>query len=267
MALILVLGGGCMPSGRRSQEEGPTGVRRVPIPGGGSRPLLIAHRCGAGLGPENTCAALVQSSFYRPDYYEVDIRHTADGVPICMHDETVNRTTNLTGRVDQLTLEELASADAGTWVSSTYTQEPIPTFNKMLDCVNPSSLVIELKEAGITVEECSAISDLLAKRDDWSSLVVSFEPSAIEAFRQADPERRTGYLTTKVDQYALSGQHEIVGLQFKACNPEVVTRIHDAGKAVWVWTVNSGFQRFMEMGIDAIVTDYPDRLRETLPPS
>lgn len=243
------------------------GIRGLSTPGGGTRPLMIAHRCGAGLGPENTCAAMVQSSFYRPDYYEVDIRHTADGVPVCLHDETVDRTTDLSGRVDGLNLVELAAADAGSWISSTYRGEPVPTLERMLECANPSPLAIELKEIDISQERCSAIARLLALAEDSSSVVLSFNPSALETYRAADPRRRTGYLTTALDEYALSGAHEIVGLSHRACRAETVKRIHDAGKAVWVWTVNDRFERFMAMEVDAIVTDYPDRLRKALPPS
>ena len=83
----------------------PSPVTRTETMSGRTRPIMIAHRCGAGLGPENTCGAVVQSSFYRPDFYEIDIRHTFDGVPVCLHDETLDRTTNMEGQVSTMTWE------------------------------------------------------------------------------------------------------------------------------------------------------------------
>jgi len=260
-----------------SQDDTPAPVYRIRTPSGAARPVMIAHRCGAGLGPENTCAAVVQSSFFRPDFYEIDIRHTGDGVAVCFHDETLERTTNAAKILDQtaststvlgeFTYSRLRGLDAGGWFGSTFRDEPIPSLETMLDCVNPSPLAIELKEPDITPDRCSAIAAFLEEREDDSSVVLSFHRSALERFREADPARRTCYLARDLDDYAIEGGHEIVGLDAPACTEEVVDTIHEAGKAVWVWTVNEGYERFIEMRVDGIVTDHPDRLRKALPPS
>jgi len=209
----------------------------------------------------------VQSSFYRPDYFEFDLRHTADGVPVCMHDATIDRTTDLSGPVAELTWEFLQDADAGSWFASTASGEPIPSFETMLDCVNPSHLAIEIKEPEITLVQCNAIAGLLNDRDDDSSVILSFHRSALETFGEADPSRRTCFLTLELNEYSLTGPHEIIGLLASECTEDAVDRIHDAGKAVWVWTVNENFDRYIQMRVDGIVSDYPDRLRNALPPS
>ncbi|MCX6645603.1 MAG: glycerophosphodiester phosphodiesterase family protein [bacterium] len=271
-----------------------TPIFRIDLSSGGSRPLMIAHRCGAGLGPENTRGAVVQSSFYRPDYYEIDIRHTSDSVPVVFHDATCDRTTNLTGNISDLSWEEIKFADAGSWVGSAYRGESIPTFEQMLDGVNPSPLCIELKEPEISGSQCDALIGLLYERSDISSVIFSFHKSALDTFRLAwenfaprlsetqpgriprisledflNNKRRTCYLTISLNDYALEGPHEIVGILYGSCTEDVIEKIHTAGKACWVWTVDepSDLSRFMNLDVDGIVTNYPDRLRGLLPPS
>lgn len=248
------------------------------------RTLLIAHRCGAGLGPENTRGAVIQSSFYRPDYYEIDIRHTRDSIPVAIHDETLDRTTNLSGIISEMTWDEIIDADAGSWYGSIYKGESIPTFERILDSVNPSPLCIELKEPGITEDQCLGLVRSLDEENDISSIVFSFHQTALDTFRSVDssfqsensdeqPEtqilRRTCYLSESIDEFALNGPHEIVGLPYGECTFEIVEEIHDSGKAIWVWTVNDPVDMFhlIRMEVDGIITDYPDRLRKLLPPS
>ena len=110
----------------RRPDEGPAQIFRKSTSLGATRPVMIAHRCGSGVGPENTCGAVVQSSFFRPDFYEIDIRHTSDGVPVCIHDATLERTTDLSGFVSEKTWTNLQVADAGSWFGSTFRDEPIP---------------------------------------------------------------------------------------------------------------------------------------------
>jgi glycerophosphoryl diester phosphodiesterase len=277
ISILLLVMGGCMSLVPPEPERNPDPVARTETPEGFERPLMIAHRCGSARGPENTCGAVVQSSFFRPDFYEIDIRHTADGIPICVHDEILSRTTNAVDiseelglpslNVSEWTLSDINQLDAGSWFGPTFEHEPIPTLERMLDCANPSPLAIELKEPEITHEQCDEIARMLRERDDISSVILSFHRSALDTYREADPDRRTCWLTTSIDDYALEGPHEIVGLLASRCTGEVVEEIHEAGKAVWVWTVNEDYEDYIEMGVDGITTDHPDWLRDILPPS
>ncbi len=248
------------------QNPDPDPIDRIRTSSGAERPVTIAHRCGGGLGPENTCEAVVQSSFYRPDYYEIDIRHTSDGVPVCIHDATLDRTTNIEGQVSEMTFEEIRKADAGSWFGETFENARVPAFSEMLDRVNPSPLVIELKEADITSEQCRVIADILSDANDHSSVVISFLRSALETYGEVDPDRRTGYLVRELDEYALEGPHDLVGVAGGALDQGGVNRLIDAEKVIFVYTVNEDYGRFIEMGVDGIVTDYPDRLRKAIPP-
>jgi len=272
ITLLLLAIQGCIGGGGPMREKEPVSVYRGVRADRPPRTVMVAHRCGANLGPENTRAAVVQSSFYRPDFYEIDIRHTKDGVAVCLHDETLDRTTDLSGPVSELTFDQIENTDAGAWVSPTFSGERIPTFEQMVNSVNPSALAIELKEPDITMEQCRSMLEILNKKNDISSVVMSFHLSALESWREAErlsPRKfptRTVLLTTKLDDTALNGQQDVVGILKDACSEEVVEAVHEAGKAVWVWTVNDDFFSFLEMKVDGIVTDSPDRLRKILPP-
>lgn len=230
-------------------------------------PLMVAHRCGAGLGPENTCGAVVQSSFYRPDFYEIDIRHTSDNIAVCFHDSSLNRTTNLEGEISGISWAELSRADAGLWFDEYFRHEHVPTFGQILECVNPSPLAIELKEPGITSDQCRNIADSLRAKNDISSVILSFHRSALDTYHSVDPDRRIFWLSTTFDDNLLEGSHDGVGLLYTECTVATVNLVHDSGKALWVWTVNENFESYIAMGVDAVVTDNPDRCREEMPPS
>jgi len=268
-----------MSEGKPLMSTEPLSVHREQNSSGTIRTVLIAHRGGAEMGPENTCLAVIQSSFYRPDFYEIDIRHTKDGVAVCLHDETLDRTTELSGAISEITYEELRNAldeirnaDADAWVSSTWQDEPVPTFERIADCVNPSGLAIELKEGDITIGQCEVMLEALIERRDISSVVMSFHESALETWREAELNvvrkfpTRTVLLTLEFDESVLTGEHEVVGLMKDSCTEEIVEEIHRAGKAVWVWTVNDNYLKFLEMKVDGIVTDSPDKLRRAVPP-
>ena len=256
----------------------PAPIERKRITNEYYRPLLVAHRCGSGLGPENTCGAVVQSSFYIPDYFEIDIRHTLDGVPVCFHDENLLRTGRFydsqkgdwitrEDKISDLSLDELMKADAGIFFDNVFKNEKIPTLEKMLDCVNPSPLAIELKEKDISEDQCRKIAELLKAKKDISSLILSFFPEVLERYGKVDPDRRECYLATDIDEYSKTGGHEIVGLLSTNCTLEKVDELHKAGKKVFVWTVNDDFEKYAKIGVDAIVTDRPDLMRSALPPT
>jgi len=227
---------------------------------------MVAHRGGAGLAPENTCSAIVQSSFYRPHFYEVDIRHTRDGIAVCIHDDALDRTTDLSGAVADFSFEQIDMADAGGWFDEFFAGEKIPTLDRVLDCANPDPLLIEIKERDISAERCRAIADLLAEKKDISSVIISFHREALETWREIDPDRRTGYLVREPDDYMFDGPHEMVGIASGVLTQEIVDKLQESGKAVNVYTVNENYDKFINMGVDLITTNFPDQLRKALPP-
>lgn len=122
---------------------------------------VVAHRGGVNWGPENTIATFLIAASKGVDYIEMDVRQTKDGEFVLMHDKTVSRTTNGNGAVSELTLEEIKKLDAGSWYTSGFINEPVPTLREVLRVIdgkvlpdidfkagNPVALVKLLEEEG-----------------------------------------------------------------------------------------------------------------------
>ena len=100
-----------------------------------SRPAIIAHRGDKTHAPENTMAAFKMAAENGADAIEFDVKLTADGRVIVLHDQTVNRTTNGTGRISQLPFAAVRELDAGAWFSEKFRGERIPTLDEVFETV------------------------------------------------------------------------------------------------------------------------------------
>jgi len=124
---------------------------------GEKKPLVIAHRGGAALAPENTLAAFEKSNDIGADYFELDVYLSTDDSLMIIHDGTVNRTTNGYGSIESMSYNELRQFDAGSWFDSEFTGEKIPTLSESLflakNCSNEVKVVIEIKSTNPEVPE------------------------------------------------------------------------------------------------------------------
>lgn len=228
------------------------------------RPLVISHAACAGHAPENTLAGIRAALEMGADAIEVDVQASADGVPVLMHDLTVDRTTNGSGDLASLTLEQLQALDAG--------GEPVPTFAQALELARSrhdrqgALLVAEIKRPGCEARLADIIRQVDAEKD---VMVWSFLPSALAAMRQAEP-RLPGCLHIppgSIDQWpslrdlALRLGLQAVGVFHLNLDAEVVARARRSGLAVYAWTADaeSDIQRLLDLGADGIVTNYPER--------
>lgn len=108
---------------------------------------VVAHRGGVNWGPENTIATFMIAASKGVDYVEMDVRQTKDGELVLMHDRNVSRTTNGNGQISELTLEEIKRLDAGSWYSSGFKNEPVPTLREVLRAIDGKILPdIDFKE-------------------------------------------------------------------------------------------------------------------------
>jgi len=238
------------------------------------RPLVYAHRGGAGLAPENTLVAFEAGLSAGADGLELDVRLSLDGVAVLMHDPTLERTTDGTGPVDQRTAAELAALDAG------YRFERdgaypfrglgigVPLLRDVLRRHPEASLIVELKSpdprlAGAVVDEIHAAGAV------GRATVGSFQKGALDAVRALDPGIRTGADTDDVRNGldGLRGKPVFDAFQvpevfagMRVVTPEFIARAHDVGVTVMVWTVNQpdDMRRLLEWGVDGLITDRPD---------
>ena len=229
----------------------------------------IAHRGGAGLAPENTLAAFENALNLGVDFIELDLRRSKDGHLIVIHDSNVERITNGKGKVCDLTLEELKSLDAGVKFSPAYQGEKIPTFEEVLELIgNKVVVVVHIKEQGIEQE----VLTLLHKYKQSEAVLTSFYRGVIKNSKLLSPNFPTAllraenllpfdYIARAQEAYA-----NILDLARHRLNYDIIQHCHKRGLLVWTWTVDEpkDMRDLIKMGVDAVTTNYPDRLQGIL---
>ncbi len=220
---------------------------------------IIGHRGAAALEPENTIRSVLKAIECGATAVEVDVRRTKDGVLIAMHDETVDRTTNGTGKVSELTFEEIRKLDAGKG-------EKVPTIEEIMDVVKGKvKLILELKEVGY---EDQVIELIRSKNMINDVVIVSFHTSALRKVKELEPRIITGYLFMKSPFQALDiGKNcrtEILGAYYKIVNSSFMYMAKSYGFKVIVWTVNDkqDIINMIKLGVDGIASDNPCLVRE-----
>ncbi|HYH28231.1 MAG TPA: glycerophosphodiester phosphodiesterase family protein [Actinomycetota bacterium] len=235
------------------------------------RPLVIAHRGDSAHHPENTLAAFEAAEQAGADAVELDIRLTADGVPVVMHDPAVGAATDGEGAVHELTLEEIRRFDAGGG-------ERVPTLAEVLDRLQ-IGLDLEIKnlpgEASFDSPEEAILLATLARLEDSAFdrpvLISSFNWLTLERCRELRPDIETGFLTVgTIDpraslSYCRGAGHRWMLPQAVAlieAGPAVVREAHDAGIRVGTWTVDDPdvSASLFAMGVDAVATNDPAAL-------
>ena len=224
------------------------------------RPLVISHAACGGHAPANTLAGIRKAMGFGSDAVEIDVQASADGVLILMHDLTVDATTNGAGAVADLTLEQLRALDAG--------GEPPPTLAEVLAITKGKVLLVcEIKQPGIerlladTVLESGALGDVMV----WS-----FFPQALEAMRRADPRIPCALLVAPQSMPEWPAMRETavrLGLQgvsvfFAGVNENLARECQRSGLALYTWTSDptEAIQRLIELGVDGICSNFPDRV-------
>ena len=235
-------------------------------------PLVVAHAAAAGEAPANTLAG-VRASLAGAGAIEIDLRLCADGAPVLLHDETLDRTTDLSGPVREASLARLARADAGGG-------EPVPALDEALALVAGRIPVFcELKAAHDHRAEgealLDAVLDAVRRRgaERWTELH-SFDHALVERARRLAPEVGAAYIVppataAEVDALcARAAAHGIgaLSLEHTAADAEAVATARRHGLLLRAWTADEPAQwrRLMDAGVDGIITNRPAGLRAWL---
>lgn len=249
----------------------------------GHTPAVCGHRGASGYAPENTLVAFHRAKELGATWIEFDVQLSADGIPIILHDDTLARTTNLGRKLrpTELTLAELKDLDAGSWFGPEFAGEKIPTLEEVLaDCGGELGLNIEIKstpgfEADNGLEQ--QIAGLVRKyKLEDTALISSFDPSRLASLNRYDPGLRLAFLyEARPDLYprdfdpfvtARSFHAVAVHPPFRIIDRALVEKARANGLAVNTWTVNEihDMERMVPLGLDIIITNYPDRLVKVL---
>jgi glycerophosphoryl diester phosphodiesterase len=243
---------------------------------------VIAHRGGGVLAPENTIAAIARGHWYGLSAVEFDAVLAADDVPVLMHDETLERTTNGTGPVDALTAAQLGALDAGAWHSPEFAGEPVPTLEQAVEFCRGRRIWIncEIKPMpGAEARTGTVVAAALVRlygdivHPDGAHaenivpaapLLSSFARASREAARVAAPPLPRGLL---VGEIPAAWQDDLVALDCVAlhCNHKNLTAplaraVKEAGYWLFCYTVNDPerARELLSWGVDAFCTDRID---------
>jgi glycerophosphoryl diester phosphodiesterase len=250
--------------------------------------LVIAHRGGRSLGPENTIFTFKRAVELGTDVLEMDLQATSDGTLVIIHDREVDRTTNGKGTVDSFTLSEIKKLDAGfRWSPDNSANFPlrdkgvtIPTLTEVFKAFPGTRMNLEIKSSQVnTIQDlCRSIRENgMAQK----VLVACFDAGKLGEFRSVCPEVATSAGASEVvifywlqwaqmeSAYSPNAQAmqipEAYG-KYRIATRRFIDAAHARNMRIHVWTVNdnAAMQRLIDLNVDGIMTDFPDRLLKVL---
>ena len=253
--------------------QGRTGLERMYQ----GHTLNFAHRGASGHAPANTLAAFLLAAEMGADGIELDVHLSKDGEVVVIHDATVDATTDGHGRVGAMTLSELRALDAGSWFDEQFAGERIPTLQEVFDAVGHRMLVnVEVKvEAGYhpTAQEAETVRLIEDNQMVDRVIVSSFSPRSLRRVRGLNPNIALGLLYGKPEPAFLPRALRWLRVPYDALHPgfgmvdaQYVARARRWKTPVNAWTVNDAgdMRRMRDLGVDGIITNYPDILRDVL---
>lgn len=254
----------------------------------GDQPLVIAHRGGKGLWPENSLFAFERARALGVDMLEMDLQLSSDGELVVIHDSSLERTTNGQGAVAEHSLAELQALDAGyRWTADGGESYPyrgqgiaIPTLAEVLERFAEMPKVIEIKapDVGIAAQLCTAI---MTHSQHDRVLVGSFHERSLRSFRQHCPQVATSAGPGSVRLLLalnwlglgslLSPSYQVLQIPERhagvpIASPRLLQTAQARGLNVQLWTINEqpAMRRLLEQGAHGLITDYPDRALQLL---
>ena len=233
-------------------------------------PLVIGHRGASFDAPENTLAAFALARQVGADGVELDTSLTRDGIPVVIHNLTVDETTDGTGPVRSFDLKAIKALDAGSSFDARFRGEVIPTLDEVFETIGPDLVVnVELKtdswpDNGLERKVAEVIRRHNVNR---RVIVSSFNPFSLRRFRALVPEVPIGYLYAPDEPIYLRKGWFVLGLPHEARHPQ--HNMIDAQYMAWAkaqgyrvntWTVDDPdrIRALRDLGVDAIITNRPD---------
>lgn len=224
---------------------------------------VVAHRGASGYEPENTIRAIEKAIDIGADAVEVDVRLSKDKVPVVIHDETIDRTTNGSGRVDSYTVQQIKNFDAGKG-------EKIPLLSEVLDTVRGRvCLLLELKE----VDASKYALSLVESRSMLNQVMfISFHEEALKDVAQANPKAYRGLIYAKPGEFIIKAKNigcVAIMPNYRLATLKTIEFAHRLNLKVNVWTIDDieTARELAERNVDLITTNKPDlilNLRRTI---
>lgn len=239
---------------------------------------ITAHRGASGHAPENTLSAVRKALEIGVDRIEVDVQQTSDGVVVCLHDKTLDRTTDTKGNVRKLKWDDLKNVKAYGNFESEFPNEPIPSLEQVFELMNGSTeFVIEIKAGNRTypgIEDNVVALIRKYKAEKWA-IVHSFNDLVLKHIHKRHPDIRLQKLfvsysagimldfklhAVKLSKY---DHAEGFGISLSGTNKKLVDEVHTLGKKLHVWTVNKeeDMQSMIDLGVDGLISNFPEKAK------
>jgi glycerophosphoryl diester phosphodiesterase len=238
--------------------------------------LNFAHRGASRDTPENTLAAFRLAREMGADGVELDVQVSKDGEAVVIHDFMVDATTDSRGAVKNKTLAELKKLDAGSWFDARFAGEPIPTLEEVIIVLGHQLLLnIELKAKGFG--NAHLVAEVVRLIEDHNlvhrTIVSSFNPLALRRVKKLNPRISTGLIYSfdlpahpLRTLFLLLANADALHPEKHLITQEYVDWARERGHCVNAWTVDepAEMKRLIALGVDGIITNRPDVLREVL---
>ena len=238
-------------------------------------PLIIAHRGASAHAPENTLSAIKLAIQKKADVIELDTKLTADEQVVVIHDQTVDRTTNGSGRVNNLPLAALRELDAGAHFGEDFQNEPIPTLEEVFEvCAGKTLFILELTNYQTPFDTLAEkVSQLIAHFALKNHILVSsFHHIPLRRFHKLSPTIPIGFLAKSGSAGFLSRSwlgravvhYHAIHPEKSDVSPNLVKKAHKSGQRVHPFNVNEPEEmvELFTMGVDGVITDDPALARQ-----
>ncbi|WP_409291925.1 glycerophosphodiester phosphodiesterase [Peribacillus sp. SCS-37] len=234
-------------------------------------PVIIAHRGASGYCPENTRSAFLKAIEMGADSIELDIQLSKDGHLVVIHDPYLGRTVDGKGRIRDFLYSELSLLDAGSWFGPAFAEERILNLEETLELLDgKADILIEIKKPRLYPGIEKKLAQALEKVSHSKVIVQSFDLGTMQTFKMLCPHIQAGLLIKRYPWIWTLKRLKGISASIQYINPKrniagsrLIKRIKRAGLHVFVWTVRDREEahRLASLGVDGIITDFPDLLK------
>ena len=259
LVLVIVLS----PDATRVEAVNLFGTLHTP----GEVSWVAGHRGGKDGAPENTIPAFQLALRSDADFIETDLQLTSDGVPVLMHDFTLDRTTDGSGPVWSTSWKQLKTLDAGSWYDPAFAGTRVPRLDDLLDLVRPTAkrVILELKGSWNDDQLRPVVDEIRSHGLEQRVMIAGFDVTSLAAAERTGQEIQRVLIIHDVvgDPAVLAATCGAVAIvtskEFLLADPAAVERIHEAGLGVLIYTLNSSktWSEAIALGVDGIITDKP----------
>lgn len=229
---------------------------------------VIAHRGAAGAKPENTMASFEKAIEDQADWIELDVQENADGEVVVVHDSDFMKLSGVDLKIWDATSDDLTGIDVGSWFDPSFSDQRVPHLRDVLELAKgKAKVLIELKYYGHDEkleERVAQIVDDLEMADQVA--VMSLKYPAVQKMQALRPDWRTGVLAATAVGNLAGLDGDFIAVSTSTAGPRLAASLDDAGKDLYVWTVNDPLEmsRYISMGADGLITDEPAMVRKVL---